>query len=55
MRSYEKKTQATAKSYDQNIRKVERSGGKIRSSVVSGSDRHVYDWADVLRDLEPLY
>jgi len=35
--------------------KVEQSGGKIRSSAVAGSDRHAYDWADVLRELEPLY
>ena len=55
MSNYEQKTQATAKYYDQKTRKVAQSGGKIRSSVVAGRDRHEYDWADVLRDLEPLY
>jgi hypothetical protein len=55
MSNYEKKTQATAKYCDQTMGKVEQSGGKIRSSAVEGRDRHAYDWADVLRELEPLY
>jgi hypothetical protein len=55
MSSYEKKSQTTAKRYDQEMRKVEISGGEDRSSVVARSDRNTYDWADVLRNLEPLY
>jgi hypothetical protein len=55
MSDYEKQFLATAKYYDSEIRKIEQNGGEGLSSVVQGSDLHVYDWADVLRDLEPYY
>jgi hypothetical protein len=55
MSDYEKQFQTTAKDYDSEIRKLEQSGGEDLSSVVQGSDLHVYDWADVLRDVEPYY
>jgi len=52
---YEKQIQATAKYYDPQMSKIEQNGGELLSSVVPGSDRHVVEWADVLRDLEPYY
>lgn len=55
MSDHEKQFQATAKHYDSEMRKTEQSGGKDLSAVVQGSDLHVHDWADVLRDLEPYY
>ena len=55
MSDYEKQFQATAKYHDSEVRKIEQNGGESLSSVVQGSDRRLYDWADVLRDLEPYY
>jgi hypothetical protein len=52
MSDYEKQFQPAAKSYDSKMRKVEKNGGE---TAVSGRDRHVYDWAVVLRDLEAYY
>ena len=51
MSDYEQQVQAT----DSEMRKIEQNGGDDLSSVVQGSDLHVYDWGDVLRDLEPYY
>ena len=55
MSDYEKQFQAAAKDYNSEMRKIEQNGGEDLSSVVKGSDRHVYDWADVLGELEPYY
>jgi hypothetical protein len=55
MSDYEKQFQATAKYYDSKMRKIEQNGGEDLSSVVKESDPHVYDWADVLGELEPYY
>jgi hypothetical protein len=52
---YEQQIQATAKSYDPEMRNIEQNGGEILSPGVTGSDPHVYEWADVLRELEPSY
>jgi hypothetical protein len=52
---YEKQIQATGKFYDPKMRKIEQNGGEIHSSVVPASDRHVVEWAEVLRDLEAYY
>lgn len=55
MSDYEKQIQATAKSYDPEMRKTEKNGGEILSSEVSESSRRVHEWSDVLKDLEPYY
>ena len=55
MSDYDKQIQATAKHYDSNTRTIEQRGGDTPSSVGPGSDRRAYDWADVLRELEPYY
>jgi hypothetical protein len=52
---YEQQNQATAKSYNPEMRDIEQDGGDIGSSGAPGSDPQVYEWADVLRDLEPWY
>ena len=51
MSNYEKQIQATGQYYDQEMRKIEQNGGEILSSEVPGSDLHVGEWADVLREL----
>lgn len=51
MSDYEKQFQATAKYSDSEPPKIEQNGGEDLSSVVPGSDRHLVEWADVLRDL----
>ncbi len=55
MSNYEKQIQATAMYYDSQMNEIENNGGEKLSSVVSGSDQHTYEWADVLKDLEPYY
>ena len=55
MSDYEKQFQATAKHYDSGIRKIEQNGGEDLSTEVQGSNLNTYDWANVLRDLEPYY
>ena len=40
MSNYEKQMQATERFYDREMRKIERQGGEILSSVVPGSDLH---------------
>jgi hypothetical protein len=52
---YEQQIQATAKSYNPEMRNIEQDGGDIGSSGAPGRDEQVYEWADVLRDLEPWY
>ena len=52
---YEQQIQATAKSYNPEMGNIEQNGGDIGSSGAPGSDPQVYEWADVLRDLEPWY
>jgi hypothetical protein len=52
---YEQPIQATAKSYHPEMRDIEQNGGEVFSSGVPGSDPQMYDWADVLRELEPWY
>ena len=52
---HQQQIQATAQSYDPEMHNVEQSGGEILSSGVPGNGPHVYDWADVLRELEPWY
>jgi len=52
MSDYQKQFQPAAQYYDSKMRKVEQNGGE---TAVSGSDRHEYDWADVLRELEAYY
>ena len=49
MSNYEKQIQAIA------MNEIEQSGGEKLSSVVSGKDQHTYEWADVLKELEPYY
>lgn len=55
MNVYEQQIQATAKYYGPEMLKTERNGGDILSSETPRSDQHGYEWADVLRELEPLY
>ena len=55
MSVYEKQIQVPENYYDTEMRKIEQNGGESISPVVPGSDEHVYEWADVLRDLEPYY
>jgi hypothetical protein len=52
---YEQQIQATAKSYNPEMRTNEQNGGEIPASGVPESDPQVHEWADVLRDLEPWY
>jgi hypothetical protein len=40
MSAYEKQIQATERYYDREMRKIERSGGEVLSSVVPGSNLH---------------
>ena len=40
MSNYEKQIQATEQYYDREMRKIERQGGEILSSVVPGSTLH---------------
>ena len=40
MSNYEKQIQATVLYYDREMRKIERQGGEILSSVVPGSTLH---------------
>ncbi len=54
MSAYEQQIQAPAQYYKPDVRNIEQSGGDA-SPVVAGSDSHVYEWADVLKDLEPYY
>ena len=50
MSDYQKQFQVT----DAEKRKIEQNGGEDLSSVIQESDVHGYDWADVLKDQEPL-
>jgi hypothetical protein len=52
---YEQPIQATAKYHGSEMNKTEQNGGEILSSGAPGRDPRVYEWADVLRDLEPWY
>jgi hypothetical protein len=55
MGAYEQQIQATAKSYNPEMRNIEQDGGEILSSEAPGSRPQAYEWADVLRELEPWY
>ena len=55
MSVYENQIQVPAKYYDTEMREIEQNDGEEISPVVLGSDEHVYEWADVLKDLEPYY
>ena len=55
MSNYEKQIQATAKYYVPRTRKIKQNAGKILSSVAPQSDRHMHEWADVLKDLDAYY
>lgn len=55
MSVYEKQIQATAKYHDPEARDIEHNGGDLPSAVVPESDTRGYEWADVLKDLEPYY
>ena len=55
MSVYEEPLQATSKYHDPESRKIEQNGGELLSPVVSGSEKREYDWADVLKELEPYY
>jgi hypothetical protein len=52
---YEQQIQATAKSYDPDMRSIEQNSGEILSYGRPGSEARAYEWADVLRELEPWY
>ncbi len=52
---YEQQIQSTAQSYYPEMGSVEQSGREILSSGVPGNEPHGYDWADVLRELDPWY
>ena len=52
---YEQQMQALAKHYDPEMRKIEENGNEANSSVVSGNDEQAYEWANVLRELDPYY
>ena len=54
MGAYEQQIQAPAQHYNPDVRNIEHSGGD-QSPVVAGSDSDVYEWADVLKDLELYY
>ena len=55
MSVYENQIQVPAKYYDTEMREIEQNDGEEISPMVLGSDEHVYEWADVLKDLEPYY
>lgn len=55
MSLYQEQIQASAKSYSPEIHGIEQNGHEIQPSAVSGSEDHEYDWADVLKELEPYY
>jgi hypothetical protein len=52
---YEQQVQATSKTFDPELRTVEQHGGEILSPGTTAGDADAYDWADVIRELEPWY
>jgi len=52
---YEQQIQATAKSYDPEMHTSEQNGGEIVPTGGPGTHPQVYEWADVLRELERCY
>ncbi len=54
MGAYDQQIQAPAQNYDADVRNIENSGGD-GSPVVAESDSYDYEWADVIKDLEPYY
>ena len=54
MNGYEQQPQTPAQHYNPNVRDIEHRDGDA-SPMVAGSDSHVYEWADVLKDLELYY
>jgi hypothetical protein len=55
MSNYEMQIQAAENYYVPEMRNIEESGNEILASVDPRSDVHMYEWADVLRDLEGYY